>query len=113
MTRSGLVLALTVASTGLPTAAFAGTCALCRQALASGGNQGLIQGFYWSIVLIAGVPLVIMGTVGLLVWRSTRLKRRTDAPGLRRPLLSQHELRPAAPCGLSEADNRHRARGSS
>ncbi len=66
---------------GVAPSAFAGTCALCRQALASGGNQGLIQGFYWSIVLIAGVPLVIMGTVGLLVWRSTRLKRRTDAPG--------------------------------
>ena len=108
--RTALLLALLLER---PAKALAGTCALCRQALASGGNQGLIQGFYWSIVLIAGVPLVIMGTVGLLVWRSTRLKRRADAPGLRRPLLLQHELRPAAPCGLSEADNRHRARGSS
>lgn len=66
---------------GVSEQAWAGTCALCRQALTSGGNQGLIQGFYWSIVLIAGVPLVIMGTVGLLVWRSTRLKRRPDTPG--------------------------------
>lgn len=48
--------------------AFAGTCALCRQALAMGGNQGLIQGFYWSIVLIAGMPVLI----GLFFWVSFR-----------------------------------------
>jgi hypothetical protein len=66
---------------GVAPSALAGTCALCRQALTSGGNQGLIQGFYWSILLIAGIPLVIMGTVGLLVWRSARLKRRIEQPG--------------------------------
>ena len=69
---------------GVVPSAFAGTCALCRQALASGGNQGLIQGFYWSILLIAGIPLIIMATVGLLVWRSARLKRRIDTPDIRR-----------------------------
>lgn len=58
------LLSLTVTLTGCPPAVFAGTRALCRQALASGGNQGLMQGFYWSVVLIAGVPLLILGTVG-------------------------------------------------
>ena len=57
---------------GLPVPGLAGTCALCRQALASGGNPGLIQGFYWSILLIAGIPLVIMATIGLMVWRHHR-----------------------------------------
>lgn len=57
--------------------ACAGTCALCRQALASGGNPGLIQGFYWSIVLIAGIPLLMMGGVGFLAWRNSRLLRGT------------------------------------
>lgn len=50
----------------------AGMCALCRQALASGGNGGLIRGFYWSILLIAGVPLALMGALGILVWRQRR-----------------------------------------
>jgi hypothetical protein len=65
---------------GVAPSVFAGTCALCRQALASGGNQGLIQGFYWSIVLIAGVPLAIMGVVGLLAWRQRRARRVTNSP---------------------------------
>ena len=55
-----------------PPSAVAGTCALCRQALASGGNPGLIQGFYWSILLIAGVPLVIFAAAAVLVWRARR-----------------------------------------
>jgi hypothetical protein len=52
-----------------------GTCALCRQALASGGNEGLIRGFYWSILLIAGVPLAILGVIATLVWRAWRVKQ--------------------------------------
>lgn len=64
-----------------PPLAVAGTCALCRQALASGGNQGLIQGFYWSILLIAGVPLVIMGAIGLIVWRERRSVRAVHSKG--------------------------------
>jgi len=67
--RTALLLALLL---GRPAKALAGTCALCRQALASGGNQGLIQGFYWSILLIAGVPLAIMATIGLIAWRHHR-----------------------------------------
>ncbi|MBI3322011.1 MAG: hypothetical protein HYZ91_07085 [Candidatus Omnitrophica bacterium] len=51
-------------------------CALCRQALISAGQAGLIQGFYWSILLMAGVPLVILGVVGLMAWRHWRLRRR-------------------------------------
>ncbi|MBI3615172.1 MAG: hypothetical protein HY211_01520 [Candidatus Omnitrophica bacterium] len=58
---------------GLP--AFAGTCALCRQALASGGNEGLIRGFYLSILLIAGMPLLIFAAVAALAWRARRAKQ--------------------------------------
>lgn len=43
-----------------PLAGFAGTCGLCRQTLSMGGNDGLIQGFYWSILLIAGMPMLIV-----------------------------------------------------
>ena len=68
-----LVIGAVVAS---PPSAVAGTCALCRQALASGGNPGLIQGLYWSILLIAGVPLVMMVTVGWIALRQRRLARR-------------------------------------
>lgn len=51
-----------------------GLCALCRETLASGGNAGLVKGFYWSIVLIAGVPLVIMA-VAAVVWRGACSRR--------------------------------------
>lgn len=54
---------------------FAGTCALCRQALASGGNEGLIRGFYLSILLIAGMPLLILAGVAALIWRARRAKQ--------------------------------------
>lgn len=67
----------------LPSPVFAGTCALCRQALAAGGNPGLIRGFYWSILLIAGVPLAIMAVIGVLVWR--RQRQRTPANSARHP----------------------------
>ena len=74
------LLALCVISLALPSAAFGGTCALCRQALASGGNAGLIKGFYWSIVLIAGVPLAIMAVVAVIVWRHVRARRVLNRP---------------------------------
>lgn len=52
-----------------PLPASAGMCALCRQALASGGNLGLIRGFYWSILLIAGMPLFLLAVGGWLIRR--------------------------------------------
>ena len=79
MTRSPNLMALTMTLTGVPHTAFAGTCALCRQALESGGNYGLIEGFYWSILLIAGVPLVILTVVGLIAWRQHHGKRHANA----------------------------------
>ena len=50
-------------------------CALCRQALASSGDEGLIRGFYLSILLIAGMPLLILAVVAVLVWRARRAKQ--------------------------------------
>jgi hypothetical protein len=58
-----------------PSEAWAGTCALCRQSLER-GSPGLIAGFYWSIVLIAGVPLIVLGVAGTLAWRQAGLRRR-------------------------------------
>lgn len=49
-------------------------CALCRQALASGGHEGLLRGFYLSILLIAGMPLLIFAVAAVLVWRARRAK---------------------------------------
>lgn len=56
-------------------------CALCRQALASGGNAGLLHGFYWSIALIVGVQLVLVATVAVMVWRHRRRRLHPDAAG--------------------------------
>ncbi len=48
---------------------FAGTCAMCRQNLESGGSAGLVKGIYWSIVVILGVPLVILALGVRYAWR--------------------------------------------
>ena len=55
--------------------AHAGMCALCRQVLAQSHNRGLIQGFYWSILLIGGVPLMLMAAISVIVWRRSRASR--------------------------------------
>lgn len=50
---------------GTTASAWAGMCPMCREALASSGNAGLIKGIYLSILLIAGMPLVIAAAVGI------------------------------------------------
>jgi hypothetical protein len=57
-------------------AAWAGTCALCRQALESGGSRGLIQGFYLSILLIGAMPLLVAGVILMRVHRARAARRR-------------------------------------
>lgn len=66
---------------GSATTAWAGTCALCRQALASGGSAGLVKGFYWSILLMTSVPLALLVAGSLLLWRrwgATGARSRLD-----------------------------------
>lgn len=72
MRQSRGVLAVLAGLSSFPASASAGMCALCRQTLVSGGHHGLIQGFYWSILLIAGVPLILMGAAGFFAWRQWR-----------------------------------------
>ncbi len=55
----------------------AGMCALCRRALAMGGNEGLVRGFYWSILLIAGMPLLIFVAVGIAFYR---MRKKITSP---------------------------------
>ena len=52
-------------------------CPLCHETLARAGSLGLIKGFYWSILLIAGIPLLIMGIAGWAIWRQHRHRRRS------------------------------------
>lgn len=59
----------------LPLSSASAQCALCRQALASGGNEGLLRGFYLSILLMTGVPLILLSVAGWMILRSLRLKR--------------------------------------
>ena len=75
MSRFISVLAGLAGYLSFPSPIFAGTCALCREALSSGGNEGLIRGFYLSILLIAGMPLLILAGAAVLVWRARRAKR--------------------------------------
>ncbi|MBI3291328.1 MAG: hypothetical protein HYZ73_00730 [Elusimicrobia bacterium] len=68
-----------------PAVVLAQGCALCRQALASGGGQGLLKGFYWSIILLTTVPLLlIVGIAGILFYSyRAQLKRQQPSRSLR------------------------------
>lgn len=59
--------------------AWAGTCALCRQALSIAGGPGLITGFYWSIILIAGMPLLIIACVAVAHIRGMKQHDEKDS----------------------------------
>ncbi|MCG3205547.1 MAG: hypothetical protein KCHDKBKB_02269 [Elusimicrobia bacterium] len=39
---------------------WAGLCSLCRETLRQGGGQKLINGFYWSVVVIGIIPLIVI-----------------------------------------------------
>lgn len=45
-------------------------CSLCRESLKQSGKEGLITGFYWSIVLLVSIPLCV------LVWAIRQGARR-------------------------------------
>lgn len=47
----------------------AGTCSLCREALATGGSRGLIRGYFWSIVLLVVVHLLILSVGVRYAWK--------------------------------------------
>lgn len=54
---------------GISGPVWAGTCALCREALQSGGSASLVKGFYWSILLILFVPLVVLALGVRYAWK--------------------------------------------
>ncbi len=67
---SGVLTILAVLLVGISAQPLlAGPCAMCKNSLASGGSGGLLTGFYWSILLIAGVPAVILSVAGVVVYK--------------------------------------------
>jgi hypothetical protein len=55
--------------------ASAGLCPLCRRALEQSGNPGLLMGFVWSVILIAGIPLLIMIYLGRELWLAEKKRQ--------------------------------------
>ena len=53
----------------------AGLCPLCRQALEQSSNGGLIKGFFWSIFLIAGIPLVLITFLTWQIYHAEKKRR--------------------------------------
>ena len=50
-------------------------CALCKQALESSGQAGLIEGLQWSVLLLLGAPMLLIAGIGsriYFVWRSSQ-----------------------------------------
>lgn len=78
----------------LAPAAFAGMCPLCRQTLAMGGSEGLIQGFYWSILLIAGMPILILIFAAFYSYRMSKklIARHYEHPNPNNPKADRERL---------------------
>ncbi len=45
-------------------------CSLCRETLRQTGKEGLLNGFYWSILLIGSIPLFV---IAFGVYKSIRI----------------------------------------
>jgi hypothetical protein len=45
-------------------------CSLCREALRAAGSARLIEGYYWSIVVIGIVPLVVLSVAFYYAYRA-------------------------------------------
>lgn len=75
MKRAALALGIALAA---PSAAWA-QCALCRENLKQ-GSEGLIQGFYVSILLLMAAPPILFALVGCGIWRAQRARRAACAP---------------------------------
>jgi hypothetical protein len=41
-------------------------CPLCKDAI----SLGLARGFYWSILLMLGMPVLVVGVISGVVWRA-------------------------------------------
>ena len=68
-----LVLAIVVLS-----AAEAVGCPTCKDALAEGDDvaANLARGYFYSILLMLGMPVTLAGSFGLYVWRELRRARQ-------------------------------------
>lgn len=72
--RARFVMMLALA--GAATPSWAGLCSLCRRTLEQSGNTGLIRGYAWSVVLIGGMGLFMLGVAVRTAWRLYNPKPR-------------------------------------
>ncbi|GIW94299.1 MAG: hypothetical protein KatS3mg110_2340 [Pirellulaceae bacterium] len=61
---------------GIATAVWA--CPTCKQAIAEGGNaEGLVRGYYYSILFMMSMPFLILGGLGAyFYWEVRRARSR-------------------------------------
>jgi hypothetical protein len=64
--RIFLIMTLLLAARRSPLA-----CPLCKDVL----TAGMAKGFTWSILLMLGTLVAVVGTISLVIWRASRTKR--------------------------------------
>ncbi|MHC4923770.1 MAG: hypothetical protein ACYTG4_06790 [Planctomycetota bacterium] len=70
--RALLTLAVATVALAVPSTALAQGCAMCKRNLEENGGAGLIEGFYWSIILLIGTPMTIVGAFAFVLVRATK-----------------------------------------
>lgn len=74
-------------------AAFAQSCPMCKESMTQEG-QRLSEGFYNSIMEMAFLPMVLVGTVSVFVVRASYMKKHPDSKlstfGIFREYIKEH-----------------------
>ncbi len=77
MTKGLVSLILTVSLVSVVMA----QCALCKSAVASSGDVNLIRGLQMGIGLLLLMPYLVVGTIGLFIYRAYRAQSRPPTNG--------------------------------
>jgi hypothetical protein len=78
MKKTYYTLVAFVASSLVSAAAYAQSCPMCKESMTQEG-QRLSEGFYQSIMEMAFLPMVLVGTVSVFVVRASYMKKHPDS----------------------------------
>ena len=70
------------------TAADALACPNCKDAMSDGDSEGvnLARGYFYSILIMLAMPLTLVSSFGVYVWREMRRQKRAETSGINPPI---------------------------
>jgi hypothetical protein len=78
MKKTYYSLVAVICSAFVSAAAFAQSCPMCKESMTQEGAR-LSEGFYYSILEMAFLPMALVSTVSVMVVRASYLKKHPDS----------------------------------